>query len=401
MTSSPPAAPIQRPPTAAAGVGELESAPGPAPAGGPHALLLDFSFFPYTVSLANALVDLCPVTLLLPEPAARRYHPGLDPRVRLYSFPKYRLRSPLNLLAVARIYRLIRQARPAVVHQLAWNLWFNASLPVFPHLPLVTTIHDVQPHPGDRDAIPLFWAGQWRRAGQVIVHSAGLRRQLIDRDPSTAGKIHVIPHGAYDFYTRWQQPAQAEVFPSVLYFGRIWEYKGLRYLVQAEPLISREFPDLRIVIAGTGEPIEKYTALMAHPERFELLNHYIPDEQVALLFQQASLVALPYLEASQSGVLAIAGAFGKPVVASAVGGIGEVLQHGVNGLLVPPGDAAGLAGAVLSLLRDEPLRRRLGQALLEQSQQAYAWPAIARQVQQVYQRALHPSAAPLEDPCAS
>src|SRR5438552_16759897 len=93
---------------------------------------------------------------------------------------------------------------------------------------------------------------------------------------------------------------------TVLFFGRIWEYKGLEYLIRAEPLITAEVPEARIVIAGEGEDFGRYRLLMDHPEHFVVYNEYIPDQQRSELFRQASLVVLPYIEASQSGVIPLA-----------------------------------------------------------------------------------------------
>ncbi len=352
-----------------------------------HVLLIDFNFFAYSVSLANALAERCEVTLLLPDQAGEQFRSRVNERVHLRLFHKPRLRNPQNIATVYNLYKIIRQVKPSVVHQLSWNLWFNVSLPFFPDIPFVTTIHDAKQHPGDKESIPLFWEQQWRRAKQVVVHSESIKQQLTERDPAVSGKLNVIPHGSYDFYTHWQNNEIVEKYPTVLYFGRIWEYKGLRHLIEAEPLISAQVPNVRIVIAGYGEPIEKYEQMMVNKDHFVVHNYYIPDEMIAPLFQEASVIALPYLEASQSGVLAIAGAFGKPVVASAVGGIKEVLSHGEDGLLVPPGDSCGLAEAVTVLLKDHELRKSMGQKILAKSQGALSWSNIADQMLLVYQKA--------------
>ena len=73
--------------------------------------------------------------------------------------------------------------------------------------------------------------------------------------------------------------------PTVLFFGRIWEYKGLEYLIRAEPLITAEVPNVKIVIAGEGEDFDRYRRLMVHPERFVVYNEYVSDDVRATLFQ--------------------------------------------------------------------------------------------------------------------
>jgi glycosyltransferase involved in cell wall biosynthesis len=99
---------------------------------------------------------------------------------------------------------------------------------------------------------------------------------------------------------------------------------------------------------------------MANPERFTVINRYVPADEQAALFREAAVVVLPYLEASQSGVVPIACAFGKPVVVTDVGGLPEVVEDGVTGFVVAPGDETALADAIVRVLSDDDLRRRLG-----------------------------------------
>jgi glycosyltransferase involved in cell wall biosynthesis len=351
-------------------------------------VLIDFGFFAYSVQLTNALSELCRVTLMLPDKASDYYSQRVKRSVDLRRFHMPRLRYPTNLFMVHSLFKTITQIRPQVVHQLAWHPWMNLALPVFPKVPLVTTIHDVSRHPGDKESFVLFQDWQWRRAKRVIVHAKAMKRHLVDVHQVPEDKIHIIPHGSYDFYKVWASDQIAEQPNTILFFGRIWEYKGLQHLIEAEPLITSQVPDARIVIAGHGEPFEKYERLMVNRNHFIVHYRYIPDEMVARLFQEASIVALPYTEASQSGVLAIAFAFGKPVVATAVGGIPEVVEHEETGYLVPPRDSHSLAEAIVALLQDHDLRKKMGRKALEKAESELSWSSIARKTLQVYQKAL-------------
>ena len=176
--------------------------------------------------------------------------------------------------------------------------------------------------------------------------------------------------------------------PTVLFFGRIWQYKGLEYLIRAEPLIAAEVPDLRIVIAGEGEDFTRYRRLMVHPERFVVHNEYVTEEQCRTLFRQASLVALPYIEASQSGVIPLAYTFKKPVVATTVGGLPEMVDDGRTGYLVPPRDEQALASAIVRLLRDRPLCRHMGLNGKRKLDAECAPSVVARHTFDVYRAAL-------------
>jgi len=352
-----------------------------------RAVLVDFHFFAYSIQLANALSELCQVTLMLPSKASE-YEPVIRESVDVHWFDMPRLRYPTNLWKVFSLFRTIARLRPQVVHLLAWNPWMNMCLPLFPNIPLVATIHDAKLHPGDKESYSLFHSWQWRWADQIVVHAEAIKNQMIEEHRLPEQRIQVLPHGAYDLYTAMQTAPVSTRDNVVLFFGRIWEYKGLRYLIEAEPLITDCVPDARIVIAGEGEPFEKYERMMVNRSHFVVHNYRIPDDMIPRLFQEASVVALPYTEASQSGVLAMAYAFAKPVVATNVGGIPEAVEHGQSGYLVPPRDPRSLADAIISLLRDRELRMEMGRRALEKAETELSWPSIAQRTVAVYRRAM-------------
>ncbi|MCL4303441.1 MAG: glycosyltransferase family 4 protein [Anaerolineae bacterium] len=346
---------------------------------------------PYPVHLANALSQLGECTLMLPE-ESRHFSDTVDQtRVNLEFFHLPRFRQPSNLAMVKHLRQRLKALKPDLVHITFWHMWGTPGLGLFASFPLVTTVHDVSPHPGDHgwQSIPSsLYPWQWRWADQVIVHAAAARQQLLTQYNCSDERVHLIPIGSYDFYRTYTQATQPERAKTILFFGRIWPYKGLQYLIEAEPLITEAVPEARIIIAGQGESFEKYRQAMINPDHFEVYNQHISDNQVAGFFQQASIVVLPYVEASQSGVVSVAYAFGKPVVSTAVGGLPDVVLHGQTGLLVPPADARSLAEAIITLLKDEPLRRKMGQCAQHFAETELSWSHIAQKTLNVYQQAV-------------
>jgi starch synthase len=358
-----------------------------------HVVLIEFrTSTPYPIQLANALGQLCQVTLLLPERALGFADKTIDQdKIDLQFFHLPQLRHPSNLVMVGRLRRQIRDLRPDVVHITFWNLWGTPGLGLSAPFSLVATVHDVNRHPGERGlwAVPPFlYRWQWRWADQVIVHATTARQQLLTQYGCKPECIHVIPIGSYDLYRNHTGIPEPERPNTILFFGRIWGYKGLQHLIEAEPLITQAVPDARIIIAGHGEPIDKYQRAMVNPHHFEIHNYRIPDEQVAHFFQQASVVALPYLEASQSGVTSVAYAFGKPVVATRVGGLPDVVIEGETGFLVPPADAHSLAEAIITLLKDTARRRRMGENARHFGETELSWQRIAQKTLNIYQQQL-------------
>jgi glycosyltransferase involved in cell wall biosynthesis len=136
---------------------------------------------------------------------------------------------------------------------------------------------------------------------------------------------------------------------------------------------------------------------MVHPERFVVRNTFIADNDCAAFFRQASVVVLPYVEATQSGVIPMAYAAARPVVATTVGGLPEMVDEGETGYLVPPRDEVALAKSIVRVLGDDKLRARLGQNARQKIVSECSAEVVADRTLEVYRKALdhRPAAASL------
>jgi glycosyltransferase involved in cell wall biosynthesis len=352
--------------------------------------IVSYSFAEFCIQQANGLVDECDVLLLMPQQGADEYRPLLDPRVHLCTFHHPRLRQPIRqIVSTTRLIRQIRRFQPDVVHLQHGHLWFNLALPLLRNIPLVVTVHDPRHHVGDRvsQKTPqrVFDFG-FRRADRLIVHGQAIKQQVVDLVGVPASRIHVVPLVAIGCANA--PPTTEEDGHSILFFGRIWKYKGLEYLIQAAPAIARSCPQARIVIAGQGDDFEPYRRMMTEPSRFTVHNRYISTAERDQLFRQASVVVLPYVEATQSGIIPIAYSYGKPVVATNTGALSEAVEDGNTGRLVPPADPAALANAIVELLADPVKRREMGAAGRRKLDAECATRVVARQTLDVYRRAI-------------
>ena len=153
----------------------------------------------------------------------------------------------------------------------------------------------------------------------------------------------------------WDARLGAHRVPEILFFGNVREYKGLADLLEALPLVRRRV-DARLVVAGTFfEPLERFreqARRLGVGEHVEFVSEYVPDERVPALFARSDVVALPYRSAPGSGVLGQAAVTGRPVVATAVGSLPELV--GERGVLVAPRDPAALADGLARALRNPP-----------------------------------------------
>jgi glycosyltransferase involved in cell wall biosynthesis len=136
----------------------------------------------------------------------------------------------------------------------------------------------------------------------------------------------------------------------ILFFGYIRAYKGLHVMIDAMKEIKKSLKLKLLVVGEFYGDEEKYRWHISDAQVrdvIDVVSDYIPNEKVGQYFSAADAVVLPYLSATQSGIAQIAYNFDKPVIATNVGGLAEVVVDGVSGLIVPPNNPAKLADAVL------------------------------------------------------
>lgn len=327
----------------------------------------------YTISFVNGVASHVPVTLAVPRRRYAHLASCFDRSVDLHlmDWPRHRaLSNPLFLLTLT---RLIKKEAPSLIHLLSnTTLWLNFAAPFWRPTPLVTTVHDIRVHPGDTDTSVLpRWATDLmiRQSRDVVVHGEGLRKLLLEQYRKPADHVHVLSHPTIRRYadiaaeSGLKRDARDNTF-RLLMFGRIFAYKGLEHLIHAEAILADSIPNLRITIAGRGDDPWALRPLMADPSRYDIRNRFIDDAEVAQLFTDADVVVLPYTEASQSGVLNLAAAFGKPVIVTDVGELRASVGSNGLGLVVPPADPDQLARAIWLIANDRRLREQSGASAL-------------------------------------
>jgi glycosyltransferase involved in cell wall biosynthesis len=283
--------------------------------------------------------------------------------------------------------RLAADATDIVHFQWLAMPWLDAGL--LPDGPLVLTAHDLlprEPRLGQAQAqLRLL-----QRMSAIVVHSQYGRGQLVSRLDLPQDKVHVIHHGAFEHVAagaRSPLPAPLDQVdePVVLFFGLVRPYKGVNTLLDAWRGVTGA--ELWVV----GRPMVEMGPLRAAATgRVRFVDRYVPEHEVEAYFRRADVIVLPYERTErfdQSGVLATALAFGKPVVLTDIGGFPEVAATGA-GRLVPAGDADALRDAVQWLIDDPSARARLGQAAIAAARGPYSWESAARQTLELYRSLL-------------
>src|SRR5436305_3710344 len=284
--------------------------------------------------------------------------------------------------------RYRRHARDAdVVH---WQ-WLTVQ-PVDAYLlppkrPRVLTAHDIlprEPRPGQIGATRRLL----EKMDAVVVHSEDGASRLIGELGLDRERVHVIPHGAFDYLTRLpgERPLPAELAevegPVVLFFGLLRPYKGVDVLIEA----FNDLAGAELWVVGMPrmplEPVRELARSVRGTVRF--VPRFVDDAEVPAFFRRADIVALPYREIDQSGVLYTALAFGKPMIVSAVGGFEEIVDRHGAGRLVPPGDVLALRSAIAELLADDGARAGLADAAARAAAGPYSWDRVAGQTLALY-----------------
>lgn len=353
-------------------------------------LLLGFWHTEYCVKLANSLSKHLTVKLMLPVNIAGDIIENLFPAVDLELFKKVKRRNPINLYHSFNIFRSIRQYSPDIVHiQCSGHAWFCFVLP-FVKLKnkLVFTIHDPLPHPGEETFVRDIADRLVRSIGDhFIVHARALKNQMINIHHVDTDNIDVVNIGSYNF-NEDQTNNHFIDQNNILYFGRIQDYKGIEYLIAAEPLISKNIDNFKIIIAGTGKSLIPYLDRIKNRKRFIIINKHISETELDSLFQSASFVVLPYTEASQSGIIPLAYSYYKPVITTDVGGLSEVIDDGITGKIVPPRNTEKLAEAICMMLMNKELTKQMGENAYKKQKTDLSWDLIAQKTIKVYSRCL-------------
>lgn len=360
-------------------------------------LLFSLHFVEYPVELAKSLSKYDEVHIIL----ARRkvdntlgdgLKNALGEKVSYTLLNNYSLKNPKSLINLFIISRKILSFKPQVIHHQESLTLTNLFLLFYSlFIPTIGTLHDINPHPGSRHGSFFFLINIMRNFiirflyKKIIVHGQVLKEELVGRVGVEPDSVAVIPHGAlFSFKEADCKERKKEEPYTVLFFGRILEYKGLKYLIEAEPIISEKLPSFRVIIAGAGNDLDLYRDQLEANPHFEIHDYYIPNDQVADFFNRSSIIVLPYIEASQSGVIAMSYAFGKPVVVTDVGSLTEIVKHGLNGIVVPPKDPVSLASAIIKVLEDNELKKALGQKAFDFANSVLSWDNIAQMTRNKY-----------------
>jgi alpha-maltose-1-phosphate synthase len=294
-----------------------------------------------------------------------------EKRIKFYNMAKWLPKRDSLLASAIRPFLLffpllkgIATTNYDIVHIQGHSYLFFLFVPLLrlKRKPIYWTMHDVDfrpTSPGIRGRLEslqvrLLCQNEWltRKVNAIVVHGTKLKYALISRGISE-NKICVIPHLDYRYLLPLSSKLDSDnSYEYVLLFGKIKPYKGVEALLKAARKVRKKLGNkFRVIIAGKGSKTFLDSLLRTDDlEYIHIQNGYIPDIEIPKLFRNAKFLVLPYIDASQSGVVSLAYTFSKPVIVSNVGSIAEYVEHSVTGLVFESGDTEQLSNYIEELV---------------------------------------------------
>lgn len=275
--------------------------------------------------------------------------------------PSVRLIDSINPFTWIRTGFHVARKRPDVILVQWWHPFFAPAIFAICMIVLmmrrariVFLCHNVVPHetsPIDR----LLSRVAFSAADSFLVQSEEDRENLMKIKKRPRVTLNPLP--LFDFFEQVglsRDEAKRRIGYSderlILFFGYIRPYKGLKFLLEAMPEIRDKTGAGLLVVGEFYEPSDPYLDIVRESgvgEAVRFVDRYVGNEEVEAFFAASDLVVLPYITATQSGIVQIAISFDRPVIVTAVGGLPEVVSAGRTGFIVPAGDANAIAKAVI------------------------------------------------------
>jgi glycosyltransferase involved in cell wall biosynthesis len=337
----------------------------------------------YTIEYARHMARFHRVLAIVDAEQLCAEYSGRDPLIDgIEILQTSQFRSPGELVA---ILGALSHFRPEILHlqeaggprRAMFNL---AAMLACRNAKTVLTVHDPEPHEGRDETgyrrVRRLNAMVRRRAGVIVLHGAYCADRYRQQHALPRQHLVVSHHGVILAPERHTPPCGSRL--RLIFFGRMEAYKGLAVLLEACRILHRKTLDFELLIAGRGPELNRLESAFRELPEVTVRNGFIASSMLVEAIQTAECVVLPYLSATQSGVAAAGFAGHRYIVATATGGLPDVVKHGRNGLLVPPGDAEALANSLIHLATNLRLRQCLLDGARETAKGVLNWGRITQ-----------------------
>lgn len=281
----------------------------------------------------------------------------------------------LNILKFMKLGSRINSFSPDWIYIPMISIWARMILPfVNKKTKVVTTIHDVSMHLGEKNSlIDRFNNYIVRHSQKIVTLSERFIPLISEKYGFDKKQICWIRHGNYNYYRPSNFQNKNSITRRILFFGRIHEYKGISVLFDAMAIVKEKDPDIVLNIVGKGKlsdsDNEKINRL---GKACNIVNEYIPNEEIYRYFKDIDFIVVPYIEASQSGVMMLAYSFSKPVIVTDVGGLPEQVFED-TGIIIQPNDRNALADSILKMYEEPQKILEMGKSAEQKNETVFSW----------------------------
>lgn len=310
---------------------------------------------------------------------------GTNLQLRLVKYPNLKVRNIVNYYLSIKLYRYLIKNSPDIIHINGVNLFpfFIALLLRFRKI--VWTIHDPILHSGEKKrTTECIYKLLCFTKTNLIIHNNHSKLAFQKKYPCKKNRIHYLPYAPLEVFQTFINKEIAEESETILFFGRISKYKGLEYLIEATHMSQKKLKNLKLIIAGTGEYQINFNKIKDNP-LFEIHHRFISNEELVNFIQRSNVIICPYTDATQSGVIMTAFALLKPVIATDVGGIPEVVINNETGFVIPAKSAVALSNAINNIFMNPEIIPRFSNSIKSKYYDGeYSWNSICNQLLSIY-----------------
>lgn len=346
----------------------------------------------YAINLANNLLIKCDEVFVLGYTPIDKY---LNKKIRIFTLFSRSFIQTFKLFK-----KIIITDRPNIIHFTNFHPYFIYFVFYAKKykIPTVLTVHDANRHPSTNRKF-------FKRIYSSLITNKILIRFLISSVSKVIALSDYVGKGIkvlykikpeiilfscdilrYQKYLNSTNSIDDENSPltiKLLFFGTIDKYKGIEYLIKACEILKNRDIYFYLKIAG-----DSYSYNLKIPsvlkENIVYENHFISENEIPSLFLNSDLVILPYIEVSQSGILPMAFAFGKPVIATNIGSFPEIVEDGINGFLVSPKSPEEIAQKISTLYKNRNLLSKLAKNAIETYNKKLKWSHLVDRYIDIY-----------------
>ena len=283
------------------------------------------------------------------------------------------------------LYRFIVDNEFDVVHLTSVPSFLNPFM-FFLRKKIIVTIHDPIPHSSATYQVERYnrlFSFKYIR-NLILLNKSQTDEFIQSYNVSKKTRIYGSILSCYTYLRMYEDKPDSTTKPYILFFGNVTGYKGLDILFPAMKLVHDSCPELRLIAAGGGKYNFDITAYQKSGY-IDIRNEFIPDDELAQLISNCEFVVVPYIDATQSGVVMSAYAFNKPCIATNVGGLPEMVIDKEYGLIVNPGNITELSKAIIELHNNSDLNDFFSSNICRDYQNGdKSWNTVCKQLDYIY-----------------